>query len=66
MRIPAPIGDRGTDWNDARKERGMAAIWAELSAGLAAGARRKIARDIERQRGYGRPEEREIGREMSR
>jgi putative DNA primase/helicase len=64
--IPAPVGDRGTDWNDARKERGMAAIRAELSAGLAAGARRKIARDIERQRGYGRPEERERGREMSR
>jgi phage/plasmid primase-like uncharacterized protein len=42
--------DKGTDWNDAKRQRGMAGIQAELTAGIAIGGRRKIARELSRQR----------------
>lgn len=56
-------GERGTDWNDAVKVRGLAAVRRELATGLARGARIKIAKDIEAQRGHGQATERARGRE---
>jgi phage/plasmid primase-like uncharacterized protein len=56
-------GAAGTDWNDARKERGMDSVRTALAAGMAAGTRIKIARDIEQDRGYGRTVERERARD---
>ena len=56
-------GAEGSDWNDAMRQRGMKTIQAELTAGLAAGTRLKIAADIALKRGYGWAEERARGRE---
>jgi phage/plasmid primase-like uncharacterized protein len=43
-------GERGTDWNDALKARGLDAVRAELSVGLARAAQQKIAKHMEQVR----------------
>jgi putative DNA primase/helicase len=48
--IPEKAGDRGTDWNDAMKARGMDAVRAELSDGLTRATKQKIAQLMQRAR----------------
>jgi phage/plasmid primase-like uncharacterized protein len=59
-------GDKGTDWNDAMKQRGMAQVQLELAERMAQAARQKITRDIAQDRANGRTKEREHGRDTGR
>jgi phage/plasmid primase-like uncharacterized protein len=59
-------GNTGTDWNDAMKQRSMAAIQAELAEGIARATRLKIANDMAREKQDRRTRERTFKRDIWR